>query len=403
MAPEKFCFKWKRHEAADASAAAQQHLYEADVMLLCEGKSVTAHKTVLTANSTFFREHFAADPDSGTVVIPTDVSFVDLTTLIESMYFGEVILGKHQLFALLKAADTLKVYGRCTFTLDKRVNEVPVDSSDRVRPFMTCEGPELPQNSPARETSVKERDASIDQPSTFASGFVQCGATDNVQDSSLQFACANDFRVAPTPMSETSVEQMNACTNKAWLPESAVVESNAAKNLEYSEQELFPVMARPIMSTYKEISGTSSPSLDAVPSDSLDSLPCGSKLHTGLYQVPEAANFVEGAEVGHPLTGVEFSDIVAVASDMPDAGGDTMPQASDGGSQQPPPGPDSAPLSSYEDGSSSGANLLRLSKTTRKRAASASNAQATSGKARTEEASWSGPMTRSRAARLPKQ
>ncbi|KAL1482043.1 hypothetical protein MTO96_015129 [Rhipicephalus appendiculatus] len=403
MAPEKFCFKWKRHEGAEASAAAQHHLCEADVTLVCEGKFVKAHKPVLTANSTFFRELFAADPDSETVVMPMDVSFADLTTLMEAMYLGEVILGKHQLFALLKAADALKVYGRCTFALDTSSNEMPVTSSDPVRSFAICEGPELPHNSSGRETSAEERDPSIEEPSAFASGFVQCGATDNVHDSGLQFATVNGCRHASTPMSGTGVEQMNACTSEAWFPESAVVEFNATMNLGDSKQELFPVTAFPTPSTSTETSGTPSPSSDAMSCDSLDSLSGGSKLKIGLCEVPELTTSVEDAEVGHPLRGVNVCDPVGVALDMPDAGGDTMQQARDAGTPQSATGPDPAPLPSQEEGPTSGANLLRPSKTTRKRTASASNAQATSVKSRTEEASWSGPITRSRAARQLKQ
>ncbi|KAL3210699.1 hypothetical protein MRX96_008648 [Rhipicephalus microplus] len=404
MAQEKFCFKWKRNDAVDTSATAQHHLYEVDVTLLCEGKFIKAHKMVLAGNSTFFRELFAAHPESDIVALPEDVNLADLMTLIESMYFGEVTLRKHQLFALIKAAHVLKVHGRCMFTLDKGTNEVPAISRDRAPSFVVSEGPQLPQSLPAHETRASEGHAFIDMPSAFASGLVQSCATDKVQDSSLQLATISPLQEPSTSMYAASIEQINACSSKDCMSESAV---EATKNLVDSKQQLFPGTAFPSPSTSMEASDTSSPSMNAMPSDSLDSLSSGSKLPTGSYEVPESmkfVKFVEDAEVGHPLTGVDVGGASTIASDMPDAGGDATQQASGAGAQPSAPGPDLAPLPLDSEGSSSGVNLLRPIKVAnRKRAASASNTQATSLKVRTEESLWNGPITRSRAARLAKQ
>ncbi|KAH8009304.1 hypothetical protein HPB51_014440 [Rhipicephalus microplus] len=309
-----------------------------------------------------------AHPESNIVAIPEDVNFADLMTLIESMYFGEVTLRKHQLFALIKAADVLKVHGRCMFTLDKSANESACDFKG---------------------------------PSAVFCGPVRSGATKNVQDSSLQFTTISDLQEPSTAMYAASIEQINACSSKDCMSKSAV---EATKNLADSKQEQFSVTAFPSPSTSMEASGTSSPSLDAMTSNSLDSLSSGSKLSPGSYKVPESMKFVEDDEVGHPLTGVDVGGASTVALDMPDAGGDATQQASGAGAQPSAPGPDLAPLPSHGEGSSSGTNLLRpIKAATRKRAASASHTQATSLKPRTEESSWNGPITRSRAARLAKQ
>lgn len=66
---------------------------------------------VLSACSSYFQALFLDHPSRHPIVILKDVHFAELRTLVEFMYKGEVNVQYCQLSALLKTAESLKVFG----------------------------------------------------------------------------------------------------------------------------------------------------------------------------------------------------------------------------------------------------------------------------------------------------
>ncbi|XP_069677466.1 protein bric-a-brac 1-like isoform X5 [Periplaneta americana] len=82
-----------------------------DVTLSCEGKRIRAHKMLLSACSTYFRDLFKENPCQHPVIIFRNVKFEDLAALIDFMYQGEVNVVQDQLASFLTTAELLAVQG----------------------------------------------------------------------------------------------------------------------------------------------------------------------------------------------------------------------------------------------------------------------------------------------------
>ncbi|XP_012226231.1 protein bric-a-brac 2-like isoform X6 [Linepithema humile] len=82
-----------------------------DVTLSCEGKKIRAHKMLLSACSTYFRDLFKENPCQHPVVIFRNVKFDDLAALVDFMYQGEVNVVQEQLASFLTTAELLAVQG----------------------------------------------------------------------------------------------------------------------------------------------------------------------------------------------------------------------------------------------------------------------------------------------------
>nr|CAD7438116.1 unnamed protein product [Timema bartmani] len=92
-----------------------------DVTLSCEGKRIRAHKMLLSACSTYFRDLFKLmrlflllfqeNPCQHPVIIFRSVKFEDLSALIDFMYQGEVNVVQDQLASFLTTAELLAVQG----------------------------------------------------------------------------------------------------------------------------------------------------------------------------------------------------------------------------------------------------------------------------------------------------
>nr|CAD7456646.1 unnamed protein product [Timema tahoe] len=82
-----------------------------DVTLSCEGKRIRAHKMLLSACSTYFRDLFKENPCQHPVIIFRSVKFEDLSALIDFMYQGEVNVVQDQLASFLTTAELLAVQG----------------------------------------------------------------------------------------------------------------------------------------------------------------------------------------------------------------------------------------------------------------------------------------------------
>ncbi|XP_011052451.1 PREDICTED: protein bric-a-brac 2-like isoform X7 [Acromyrmex echinatior] len=82
-----------------------------DVTLSCEGKKIRAHKMLLSACSTYFRDLFKENPCQHPIIIFRNVKFDDLAALVDFMYQGEVNVIQEQLASFLTTAELLAVQG----------------------------------------------------------------------------------------------------------------------------------------------------------------------------------------------------------------------------------------------------------------------------------------------------
>ncbi|VVC86356.1 unnamed protein product [Leptidea sinapis] len=124
-----------------------------DVTLAAEGQHLQAHKVVLSACSTYFQALFVDNPSRHPIVILKDVTFADLRTMVDFMYYGEVNVTEEQLPQVLDTAKLLKIKGltempdSTSLTRQNTSSEFqsPGESMESVRPSAS------PSSSPCRK------------------------------------------------------------------------------------------------------------------------------------------------------------------------------------------------------------------------------------------------------------
>ncbi|XP_039279498.1 protein tramtrack, beta isoform isoform X3 [Nilaparvata lugens] len=119
-----------------------------DVTLSCEGQKIRAHKMLLSACSTYFRDLFKENPCQHPVIIFKDVKFVDLKALIDFIYQGEVNVVQDQLSSFLLTAELLAVQG-----LSDGSNKDGPETSNTVPRNNVPSTPEQPEFHPKPSTS----------------------------------------------------------------------------------------------------------------------------------------------------------------------------------------------------------------------------------------------------------
>lgn len=82
-----------------------------DVTLSCEGYKIKAHKMLLSACSSYFKELFKDNPCQHPIVVFRNVRYYDLRALIDFIYQGEVNVMQDQLPSFLATAKLLEVKG----------------------------------------------------------------------------------------------------------------------------------------------------------------------------------------------------------------------------------------------------------------------------------------------------
>lgn len=110
---QQYCLKWNNHTNNMVKVFNELLGDEnfVDVTLACDGVSIKAHKLVLSACSSYFRDLFINNPCKHPIVILKDIHYEDLQAIIHFMYSGEVNVSYTQLGPLLKTAETLKIKG----------------------------------------------------------------------------------------------------------------------------------------------------------------------------------------------------------------------------------------------------------------------------------------------------
>ncbi|KAJ9577416.1 hypothetical protein L9F63_006010, partial [Diploptera punctata] len=110
---QHFCLRWNNYQSSITSAFENLRDDEdfVDVTLACDGKSLKAHRVVLSACSPYFRELLKSTPCKHPVIVLQDVAFADLHALVEFIYHGEVNVHQRNLSSFLKTAEVLRVSG----------------------------------------------------------------------------------------------------------------------------------------------------------------------------------------------------------------------------------------------------------------------------------------------------
>lgn len=106
----EICLNWNNHSSILNSFKNFLSTEEmVDVTLACEGKSLKAHKLILSACSPFFQSLLSENPCKHPIVILTDVKYKELQAVIDFMYDGEINVSEEHLAPLIKVAEALKV------------------------------------------------------------------------------------------------------------------------------------------------------------------------------------------------------------------------------------------------------------------------------------------------------
>ncbi|XP_036332081.1 broad-complex core protein isoforms 1/2/3/4/5 isoform X3 [Rhagoletis pomonella] len=111
-----FSLRWNNYQNTMTSVFQQlrEDLSFVDVTLSCEHGSLKAHKVVLSACSSYFQKLLLENPcKHPTIILPGDIIFTDLKTIIDFVYRGEIDVTESELQGLLRTAEQLKIKGLC--------------------------------------------------------------------------------------------------------------------------------------------------------------------------------------------------------------------------------------------------------------------------------------------------
>ncbi|XP_061400454.1 protein bric-a-brac 1-like, partial [Musca vetustissima] len=110
---QQFCLRWNNYQSNLTSVFDQLLQTEAfvDVTLACDGRSIKAHKMVLSACSPYFQTLLSTTPCQHPIVIMRDVNWPELKAIVDFMYKGEINVSQDQIGPLLRIAEMLKVRG----------------------------------------------------------------------------------------------------------------------------------------------------------------------------------------------------------------------------------------------------------------------------------------------------
>merc|ERR1711892_1211286 len=155
MTENKLCLHWKDFEAN--MTVALKDLREEkdffDVTIACDDNQIQAHKVILSACSTFFRNLLRRNPHQHPLLYLKGVQYKDLLGILDFMYNGEVNVAEEELKQFLAVAADLKVKG---LTQKLAIPTIPTIPSVPTIPTPVKSTPEAITTKAKRQPEVKE-------------------------------------------------------------------------------------------------------------------------------------------------------------------------------------------------------------------------------------------------------
>jgi len=113
MESEKFCLRWNDFETniSNAFRELREEKDFFDVTLACDDSQIQAHKVILSACSSFFRNVLRRNPHQHPLLYLKGVKYKELLSVLNFMYMGEVNVAQEELNSFLSVAEDLRVKG----------------------------------------------------------------------------------------------------------------------------------------------------------------------------------------------------------------------------------------------------------------------------------------------------
>ncbi|CAL4095519.1 unnamed protein product [Meganyctiphanes norvegica] len=112
---QRFCLRWDHFQSnilSNFETMREQEEFVDVTLSSTEGKSLKAHRLLLSACSTYFRDIFRELPSHyHPIIVLQDTSFEELKSILHFIYHGEVSVAQERLGLLLKAAEALRIKG----------------------------------------------------------------------------------------------------------------------------------------------------------------------------------------------------------------------------------------------------------------------------------------------------
>ena len=112
---KRYHLKWEKHQQNLVSSfhALRRDGRFCDVTIACDGKSIEAHKLVLSASSSVFNTILKKYSHPHPFIYLKGTKAVDMDAIVEFMYCGEVRVGEDQLESFIETAEEFGVEGLC--------------------------------------------------------------------------------------------------------------------------------------------------------------------------------------------------------------------------------------------------------------------------------------------------
>ena len=122
---EKFCLRWNDFERNISGALKELKDDEDffDVTLACDDNQLQAHKVILSACSSFFRRILKKNKHNHPLLYLKGVRHIDLVSVLNFMYYGEVSVAQEDLNTFLAVAEDLNVKGLTQTPPDSKADD----------------------------------------------------------------------------------------------------------------------------------------------------------------------------------------------------------------------------------------------------------------------------------------
>lgn len=132
MSGQEFCLRWSEYSGQVSSLLSELQRDEelVDVTLCCAGRSVRAHRLMLSAASPYFRHLMrATSVHQSVMVFLKDVQFDDLLSVLEFVYTGQVSITHGRMARFVQTAEMLQIRGLSADTTQSTTTESESASS----------------------------------------------------------------------------------------------------------------------------------------------------------------------------------------------------------------------------------------------------------------------------------